>query len=265
MLQRQFWINNDTGWMCGNNILLRTSDCGVTFTNYYSRIPPTQNGYNGLLDLYFIDENTGWISAGNWDHKNIYKTTNAGMNWIFQDNPVAYYESSQINGIIFINADTGWASSYVGLIIVTTNGGNNWTEDNMGYETNKFAHYNSSKVWVGAIFGRIYYTCLNKPIGITNKNENAPKDFSLEQNYPNPFNPTTYISYQLPVKSHVRLVMYNILGEELEILMDMEHKAGKYKLKWDASAYPSGVYFCRLEAQGQTQSYIKTIKLVFLK
>jgi hypothetical protein len=88
-----------------------------------------------------------------------------------------------------------------------------------------------------------------------------PQKFMLYQNYPNPFNPTTTISYDLPVRSRVRLSIYNILGQEVATLVDSEQEPGRYDVKFDASDLPSGVYFYTL----QTPYFTKTNKMVLVK
>lgn len=90
---------------------------------------------------------------------------------------------------------------------------------------------------------------------------NIPSAFSLNQNYPNPFNPSTSIQYALPEQSHVTIIIYDILGRQVERLMDRVQPAGYYDLVWNASDKRSGVYFARLE----TESHTGTIKMVLLK
>ncbi|MFH1891147.1 MAG: T9SS type A sorting domain-containing protein [Candidatus Zixiibacteriota bacterium] len=86
-----------------------------------------------------------------------------------------------------------------------------------------------------------------------------PIDYSLAQNYPNPFNPTTVISYNLPSASHVRLSVYNLLGQNVRTLVDGESTAGAHREIWDATddggnPVASGVYFYRLETTDFTQT-----------
>ncbi|MBI3189375.1 MAG: SBBP repeat-containing protein, partial [Ignavibacteriales bacterium] len=93
-----------------------------------------------------------------------------------------------------------------------------------------------------------------------------PKEFALKQNYPNPFNPVTVISYQLSVKSHVQLRMYNLLGEEVTTLVDEIQDAGFKEIDWDAGNKASGVYFCRMIADGADGSrYYNILKMVLSK
>ncbi len=75
-----------------------------------------------------------------------------------------------------------------------------------------------------------------------------PQAYALSQNYPNPFNPNTVVSSQLPVASHVRLVVYDVLGREVAVLVDERRAAGTYRDSFDASGLASGVYFYRLVA-----------------
>ncbi len=88
-----------------------------------------------------------------------------------------------------------------------------------------------------------------------------PAEFSLSQNFPNPFNPSTTLHYSLPVRSFVRLEVFNILGERVATLVSGEMPAGIHEVNFDASGLPSGVYFYRLTAR----SYTATMKMILMK
>ena len=99
-------------------------------------------------------------------------------------------------------------------------------------------------------------------VGIDNNASSFPIEFNLAQNYPNPFNPLTNIQYSLPVRSEVKLIIYNLRGQEVVRLVDGEERpAGVHNAVWDASTAASGIYFYRLQAG----NFVQTRKMVFLK
>jgi hypothetical protein len=93
------------------------------------------------------------------------------------------------------------------------------------------------------------------------ESDNTPTTFALFQNHPNPFNPVTRIRYQVPVQTEISLKIYNVLGMEVATLADGMVNAGTHEAEWNASGFPSGVYFYRLQAANFTE--IK--KLLLLK
>lgn len=110
----------------------------------------------------------------------------------------------------------------------------------------------------------------SQPVGIKQISNNIPRNFHLYQNYPNPFNPGTRIKfdvrpplYPLLAKEGTGVVLkvFDNLGREVATLVKEELKSGSYEVEWDASNYPSGVYFYRLEAE----NFLETKKLTLLK
>ena len=89
--------------------------------------------------------------------------------------------------------------------------------------------------------------------------EELPSSIRLKQNYPNPFNPTTTIKYSLPEASVVRLEVYNMIGEQVAVLVDGENKqAGQYSVTFEADGLSSGMYLYKIIAN----EYTKTMKMV---
>jgi hypothetical protein len=90
---------------------------------------------------------------------------------------------------------------------------------------------------------------------------NGPLTFTLEQNYPNPFNPSTTIKYVVSSSQFVSLKVYDVLGDEIAILVNEEKPSGNYEVEYNASSLPSGVYFYQLKSG----SFVETKKMLLLK
>jgi hypothetical protein len=113
--------------------------------------------------------------------------------------------------------------------------------------------------------GAVHYS---EPIRVVGDAADAgigPGTFELQGNYPNPFNPVTTIGLRVagsglrgaenstltpePSTQHVRLAVYDLLGREVAVLLNEEKAPGTYEIRWDASKFPSGVYFCRMTSE----------------
>jgi len=99
------------------------------------------------------------------------------------------------------------------------------------------------------------------PVGVERIENLLPSDFILEQNYPNPFNPTTKIRYSIPEYSFVALKVFNLLGEEIETLVNAEQSVGIYEATFDASGLSSGIYFYTLK----TDNFSSSKKMILIK
>jgi hypothetical protein len=89
----------------------------------------------------------------------------------------------------------------------------------------------------------------------------VPEEFALHQNYPNPFNPTTVIRYDVKETGLITIKIYNILGQEVAVLVNRTIHVGFHSIIWNAGDLPSGIYFCSMEAREFTQ----TRKLALIK
>lgn len=94
-----------------------------------------------------------------------------------------------------------------------------------------------------------------------NEFTHSPDSYKLYQNHPNPFNPITTISYDIPANTYVRLHIYDVLGNLVTTLVDHYSMSGSYSVTWNASDYPSGIYFYSLK----TDQYFQLQKMLLLK
>ncbi|MEJ2196398.1 MAG: T9SS type A sorting domain-containing protein, partial [Ignavibacteriaceae bacterium] len=102
-------------------------------------------------------------------------------------------------------------------------------------------------------------------ISNTVKVGSTPTQFKLD-NYPNPFNPNTMISYSLPVRGQVKILIYNTLGQQVRVLINEEQEAGQYNIEWNSrndhnQSLSSGIYILRMEVA----DFAKDKKIVLLK
>jgi hypothetical protein len=90
-------------------------------------------------------------------------------------------------------------------------------------------------------------------------------NFELYQNYPNPFNPSTTISYQLPVDGKVKILVFDLLGNEICTLIDESKTAGRHETKFDGSMLSSGMYLYKIEIWNDKLLYTMINKMTLLK
>lgn len=90
----------------------------------------------------------------------------------------------------------------------------------------------------------------------------VPSSFALLQNYPNPFNPSTEISYQITENSNIKLIVYDILGNEVAVLVNENQTAGTYKVGFSGKGLSSGVYMYQLNINDE---FIETKKMVLMQ
>jgi len=156
-------------------------------------------------------------------------------------------------------------------VYVSTNGGINWFTRNEGlypgeykscalYSVGNYTYLGTRPfdTYLPAIFRR----STQQLIPVIENSTIVPKDIELYQNYPNPFNATTSIRFALNRSGVVKISIFDISGKEIEILFYENLTAGIYRINWNASKYPSGVYYYRLE---MNDKIIKTKKMILLK
>jgi hypothetical protein len=193
----------------------------------------------------------------------ILHTTNGGITWIKQSSGT----TNDLEGIFFIDANTGTIVGDRGTVLHTTNGSTTWTsqlcETNNNLLGVSFISANTGTV-VGW-YGTILHTANGGVAVSVDENQicsvYTAQKYCLDQNYPNPFNPTTTISFSLPSKSFVSIKVFDLIGREVATIISEELQPGNYSRQWNAEYISSGIYFYRLRAN----SFTETKKLILLR
>jgi photosystem II stability/assembly factor-like uncharacterized protein len=172
----------------------------------------------------------------------------------------------ELHGVSAPSANVVYVCGTQGMIFKSTNGGDMWDTTAVPTKCNLNAIYffDENRGFAVGDSGTILYTSSGGVTSVRDREGSLPKAFSLEQNYPNPFNSTTVIKFSLPsvgTRHAVSLKVYDALGREVATLVSRELQAGEYPMTWDATGFPSGVYFYQMRAG----SFVETKKLVLIK
>ena len=276
-------INND------NHLYLAwTDDFGNTLTDYNTIMESNVNRgarmvFNGGLSNYngmiaFVRKYT----ATDWDPY-CYTTTNGGTNWtsgyidgssnyarsidivaprgannVFK---IAYIQDSASTNYVFYAGGnlSGFNNPYRKICSpsgVDTSFGKAVAGYKLTGSDDSFLLY-SYFAGMGLYASRL---CAST-IGISNNGSEIPKEYSLSQNYPNPFNPSTTIKFSLPKLSNVKLIVYDVLGNEITTLENGKLNPGNYIVDFNTSSLSSGVYFYKLTAD----NYTETKRMILIK
>jgi photosystem II stability/assembly factor-like uncharacterized protein len=163
----------------------------------------------------------------------------------------------------FLTNTVGWMAGVGGSLAYTDNGGINWSTQLQGgsYSLNYIQMFNSCTGWAIGSNGTILKTITCGITSLLQFGTEIPQQFSLSQNYPNPFNPTTNIKFDIAKSGFVKLTAFDVLGREIQTLVNEQLSPGSYNYDFDAAHLPSGVYYYKLESE----NFIETKKMVLIK
>jgi hypothetical protein len=211
---------------------------------YYWRVQASNLAGSGL-----------WSDAGNFTL--VYAPSNlalqiSGSNLI----SLTWTNNSSIEDGNVIERKQNSQTSY--SVIDTLKGSGNQYVDSNAVEGQTYVYrvkaYNNS-------FVSSYSNEASSNVTGVNKVEEIPTEYSISQNYPNPFNPTTKIKFALPQRALTKIIIYDLLGREVQTLLNKELEAGYREISFDASNFQSGVYFYRI----QSGNFIQTKKMILIK
>ena len=209
-----------------------------------------------ISDIALNQENEIFITTLGYG---IYKSIDNGLTWITKMGAGWDFSCLKISsdGKIYAATQGNW-------LYESDDNGDNWFLVNGGLNDSKYILSleitKSGFLFAGMDYYGIYKSA-NKVVTTLNEENTVPSKFELMQNYPNPFNPSTSIEYSVPSNEYVLLKVYDLLGNEVNTLVNERQSAGNYEVNFDASNLASGIYFYRI----QSGSFIQTKKLMLLK
>lgn len=203
---------------------------------------PLSNGYD-----------VGWIDTGDW----MQYTVSVAKSGIYDID--VRYASSQAGGEFILKLD-GDVLTPSGVILPVTGGWQTWRTLRIQNVPISSGVHQFRVQALSPGFNLNSFTFITVSTGVNSKSGND-LTFQLNQNFPNPFNPSTVIDFQVPANGFVTLKIFDILGREVDIPVRGKMAAGDHKVTWNGDAFPSGIYFYRLEAGGS----VRTRSMLLLK
>ena len=244
-------IQNNNIWFGTNNTrLYRSTNSG----SIWSAVTTAPEVNSSAVWIYFdTSSNSTFVSFGG---NNVYYSTNNGSSW-------------QQAGCPDTGKFVGFCPGYFGVYDQYPMSMYTVRNNSKIYFSFGFYNYNAEYTAPSGVYNRLandiersywwYSFAVRSNGGITRFSlfrggavrrisDVVPEDFGLYQSYPNPFNPVTNIRFSIPnyIKEAVKLVVYDILGREINVLVNEQLIAGEYEASFDASDIPGGVYFYRL-------------------
>lgn len=285
------WLENDIvagtqrgGWDYVVAGIYRSNGLPITLCDI------SNSPYRGTIYVNYTD------SAGPADHDvMLIKSTDGGNTWSspirINDDPAGkeqfftWMTIDQVTGYLYCvfydrrNYTNTQTDVYMAR---STNGGVTWVNERLsstpftpasniffGDYTNISAHNGVVRpIWIRLVSGTlsVWTAIINFPVGVEPISTEIPSAFALKQNYPNPFNPVTRIDFDVPAAGgndsrDITIKIYDVNGKEAAVIVNGKLSPGSYKYEWDASSYPSGVYFYQLSSG----SYTETKKMILTK
>ncbi|MBK8983537.1 MAG: T9SS type A sorting domain-containing protein [Ignavibacteria bacterium] len=238
-----FCITRDT--------VYKSIDHGDSFTG----ISPNPGGDRNT----YIDDVSGTLYLTSFN--GLYKSTNGGHNFSLLNN----YNCN----VLLIDPDDHnvlYLGVYYSGLYKSTNAGGNWIKYfdafDSSFSVTGIIKYKNDGDTIYASNDHNVYKIWQQLVLIKNSSSESPVQYLISQNYPNPFNPNTKINYDIRTEGHVKIRVYDILGNELSTLVDKRLPSGSFEIEYDGSNFSSGVYFYTFEVDGMM---IDRKRMVLLK
>jgi hypothetical protein len=233
-------------------------------------------GTTGSIDLNCIQSNDNGATWGSpfiigaltgrdeyWFDAKYFTYGSGGIDLIYYSDSVTVTSTNVTDRLYYTYLNLGTPTAY-GTPVQISQHWPFWSS--RMYIPSLIEHYNAAgdmgAIWVGGPSPyKLYYDGYNLTTRKNNNETLIPKDYSLGQNYPNPFNPTTKIEFSIPKNGNVTLKIYDILGKEIETLIDKNMSAGNYTVDFNGARLSSGTYFYQISSGNFSQ----TKKMILVK
>jgi hypothetical protein len=247
----------------GTNLFAGTNNGVFLSTNNGNTWTAVNNGLTYQQVFTFGVSGTNLFAGTNGG---VFLSTNNGTSWTASGLASLYVYSFSVSGTnLFTGTDGG--------VFLTTNNGSFWFNKNQGFNPVPKVYAilaANDYVIAGTDNQSVWRRSLSEVISVQNISTEIPSKYSLSQNYPNPFNPTTKIKFELPSLEGygvrrgvglVKLTVYDVMGREVQTLINENLQPGTYESSFDASTLNSGVYFYKISAG----DYSETKKMLMIK
>ncbi len=206
------------------------------------------SGTGRRLNHITLQRDTGYAVG---ESGRILRTLDAGSSWVTVPVPI----NENLYSVDMSDGMTITATGDDGCILRSVDGGIQWSRQNAGTNVALYACSFSDRQ-IGTVAGGggvILHTTSGggnfREVLAGINDRSIQEQYSLGQNYPNPFNPATAIRFSIPARGGTHfttLKVYNLLGQEVAVLVNETRQPGKYTVMWNAGNCPSGIYFYRL-------------------
>lgn len=248
------------GFACGGvrdivGAVWRTTDGGLSWTTVVSNLTTEP-----LYDIHMFDSLNLIVIGGDPEFGSTQVvSTDGGNTWEYRSLGIFYYPVS----VGFRTHTEGWVPmGEQSFFLYSSDSGTNWTIINTpdSMRITRVCFPDSIHGYGIGPYGTIAKYEYQRPNNLSETELIIP-NFYLEQNYPNPFNPATTIKYSIPEEGFIKLVVYNMLGEEVALLVNDFQYAGKYEINFDGAGLSTGIYIYKVE----TANFTASKKLVLMK
>lgn len=236
------FIDENLGFIGGikendGGVLLKTTDGGATWTEVYN----TQSGSEYIWKLDFVNNQVayGAIESFTGSPASIIKTVDGGNTWITLQVDTVFRD---LQGIGFINQDTGWVGPRNTLVYETVDGGNTWAQISLSSNINRFFRVNSSLVYAS---GQYVYKYGDGAVS-TQELSDVADVHSISSIAPNPFSDHLQFTVTIDRRTTARLDLYNSLGQHIQNFHSGRIDQGDYQYALDAqqaSNLAAGTYY----------------------